>query len=230
MRRRTRTPVPGTQLVLTGLLVAALFAGSAAAQDIAVPRAGPIVVDGQLGEAAWQNGVSFPLAPGGEVRFVHDGSALYVGVRVPNGLLFHLCLASGDTVRVLHSSAAIGHATFSRDGTDWSRVADFAWALRGNQPADSIAVARQAHLGSQGWVANAQGGPQPAVTEFALDLARLGAGPRIGLAVAVATNPLSPLVWPDSVQDGCGEAPLLFGTAPPRASFTPRSWWPITLR
>jgi hypothetical protein len=74
-------------------------------------------VDGKIDDGEWAGATTHRLEGGGDLRLLKRGDFLYVAVHGAATGLASLCAAKGDTVRILHASAAIGEARYERRGT-----------------------------------------------------------------------------------------------------------------
>ncbi|NOT06828.1 MAG: hypothetical protein HOP28_01345, partial [Gemmatimonadales bacterium] len=127
-------------------------------QPQAVPRGSAPTLDGTIGPAEWTDAADLPLGTGGHLYLKHDGRDLHVAIRGSGLILADLCVERGDTVRVLHSSASLGTATYAPGGTDSrTRLGVFAWALRDGTAESRGPAGRQEHYDRFGWAATTVG-------------------------------------------------------------------------
>jgi hypothetical protein len=68
-----------------------------------------------------------PMTGGGEVSIRRDGEDLRVSVRGRRAGLASLCIGDHSRVRILHASAAVGEATYEREGERWALKSGFVW-------------------------------------------------------------------------------------------------------
>ena len=88
------------------------------------PR-GVATLDGTFANGEWSGAYVGQMTGGGEIRLMHDGGYLYLGVRRREDLVVTVCLYVGDSVTVLHSSAAIGAAVYRRTQNGWDLTKRF---------------------------------------------------------------------------------------------------------
>jgi hypothetical protein len=206
-------------------LLLVLMTGPALAADgppLAVPAGPAPTLDGSLDDAAWAGAARVPLHPEGEAFLVRDGSALYVGLRVPGRGLPSLALARERTIRVLHASASLGTAVYEPNDGRWTASRTFAWQCRDGQTEEGE---RERFLEAEGWLATtmAMGTGGEAEYRLAAELWQ-GAHTRLALVVCqLAAGPPTPCVWPARVADGTTDRTLLFGTCPD-LRFAPDTW------
>lgn len=192
---------------------------------VTVPR-GVATLDGTFSEGEWAGAYVGSLTGGGEVRLMHDGGYLYLGVRRREDLVVTVCLDRGDSVAVLHSSAALGSAVYQRGANGWDLTRRFSWSLRDSTTSTGARQEREAHLRREGWVAtNAYVGARTD-TEFQL---AMPAG-RMRLAVvpmSVGENYEETAWWPGRLADGCRARDLLSGDPPAQIHFAPETWMTV---
>ncbi|MGE0440581.1 MAG: hypothetical protein AB7L66_10420 [Gemmatimonadales bacterium] len=187
-----------------------LMAMALPGDTLRVPPGRVASLDGRIDPLEWAGATITSLSDGTEVLWMHDDRGVQLAVRGAPAIV-SVCLARGDTVTVLHASAALGTARFVRADTGWRRVADFVWD-RSAQDGDGREAAGE-------WRASPRGRP----VELEIGMSRLGAP----ASVAVAT--MAPTIgrWPPELADDCGSLGLLMGTAPLLARFNPAAWSPV---
>jgi hypothetical protein len=184
----------------------------------------PPQIDGHIGAEEWTGATKHTLTGGGELSLLTLGDSLYVGLRGPKAGLASLCIASGDRVRILHASAALGEGIFVRKGPTWSKATDFTWALRDSpRSGGPSASERTAFLQKAGWLANASASGSPE-REFQIQLAGVEA---IAVTFLATDDSLALSYWPPSVGDDCRTVKVPQGFLPDTATFRPDSWHPI---
>ena len=208
----------GAFLVSIGVACSSAGAPGADADALApLPR-----LDGVMEEGEWEGAEVHPLGEEGEVRFLREGSRLYVAIRGRAYGWAHVYLGGDEIVRVLHASAALGDATY-RKGDDgrWAVEGEFTWRMRDSTMTDEAAAARRNYLERHGWVATTNGMGDPPVHELVVDLDAVPAGGRI--AVLHATDPSETIAWP-STEDATREPGLVQGSTPASLDFEPSTW------
>jgi hypothetical protein len=83
-----------------------------AQSELRVPRRSAPRIDGRIGADEWAGSVEAALPDGGRVLMRHDGAYLYVAIRSGKHGFASTCVARGDTVRILHASAALADAMY----------------------------------------------------------------------------------------------------------------------
>jgi len=184
---------------------------------------GVATLDGTLSSGEWTGAYTDSLHGGGQIRLMHEGGYLYVGVRRREIPVVTVCLDRGDTVAVLHSSAALGTAWFRRAQGGWNIARGFTWELRDSTMSAGAQQEREAYLRREGWVATIAYMGARTDTEFKIAM-RSG---RVRLAVtpmSVGGSHEETAWWPGRNTDGCRTRDLLTGTAPARLQFAPAGW------
>ena len=131
-------------------------------------------IDGVFAEGEWDDARVLELSATKKVLLKHDGENLYVALDAPGGDLF---FNSGDRVRQIHSSFALGSREFSSaQNGSWAVVSTSPIALHGLQqkPAEEIDAALAEHLDENGWAASLIPMGNPYQTEFAVSFEWLG--------------------------------------------------------
>lgn len=195
--------------------------------SLVVPRGSAPALDGRFGEAEWAGGAAVELDAGGHARFLHDGARLHVAIQGPAEGWSHVYLARGDTVRVLHASAALGSVRYVRDADGaWSTDDAFVYELRDTSLSPAAEEGRAGYFVEHGWVGSLFGMGEPGAYEIAIDLARLG--PEVRIAVLFAGDPAAPTTWPP-LADGARDPVLVRGDAATPLSFQPETWATLQL-
>lgn len=220
-----------------------LVATSAALQ---IPRGNAVTIDGKLDEVEWADAAREKLTDGAELRLKADAEFLYVGLR-SGGLGWpQLYVWDDKVVRVLHASASLGTAIYSKaDGKAWKLEQGFAQELRGAKADDP---ARAAFLSKHGWLANTVGtsvslirtgvvtrGSEHDGLQNTVGVGDVGVGEfkiarrlfyesDLRLAVVFITLGRSLPSWPATLKDDCLKFELLPGIAPASLSFDPAQW------
>lgn len=159
-----------------------------------------------------QSGQAFALSGGGRLWLARTPDGLYVGLQPGDVGMAHICVAIGDRVNVLHSSASLGTATYAITGTVAQRLMPFTW----QQPTDL-----RAFLTAHRWTGTL---PTGAGTEREFLLGPEWATSGV-IRLAVVYGGVGPVRhWPATVSDDCTQTGLLFGEAPPAAVFRPADW------
>ncbi|MEW5915730.1 MAG: hypothetical protein AB1762_04970, partial [Gemmatimonadota bacterium] len=157
------------------------------------------------------------------------GNFLYVAVESSRSGFVSLCLVDGDSVRILHASAALGSVRYGRSGATWSSPdTAFVYGMRNTDTTDSARHERQSYLAQHGWVATTVRMGRGFQHEMQIALEHLGRAPRIAVAFFVigTGDAWSIQRWPDdlSAQDGCNDANLVRGSVPRGLRFDPSAW------
>src|SRR3977135_3966685 len=83
------------------LLMATTSSPSRASQEsIQIPQGNAIVVDGKIGADEWKGSLVQKVAGGGELRLMHDGPHLLIGLKAPSDGLTHICVSDGKDIYV----------------------------------------------------------------------------------------------------------------------------------
>ncbi len=210
------------------------------------PPGNPPILDGKLAPGEWDGALRQEFTDGGELLLMHSDGYLYLGIHanfdMPGGAVASVCLARGDQVFILHSSASLGTAIFQRDdsspanGTQWQATQTFEWAL--NKVIGYSAQEeqqRQQFLQENHWLANL--GTMSSSEEFEYQIAL----PDEPFSIAAAyllpprASKLQAAWWPASLADDCHKITLLQGdsgqrsSTPLRLKFAPETWATVAI-
>jgi len=218
-----------TAITLVDLILLVIMVGDSSLANheepsIQIPRGSPITLDGRVGDDEWNGALRQELSGGGEVRLMHDGAHLLVGVKGMKDGLVHICITDGKDIYVLHASAALGTAIYRRDESDvWQPVQPFTFGMRDKSQSQEAIAARASYQASHGWVATTFQMGNPGEVEFKLS-AKFKQGQVMKLAVVFASPPSAGQCWPKAVSDDCLKQTLIFGQTPSNLRFTPETW------
>lgn len=172
---RNPMPVSPVALAIAMVLVsAAAGAAQSGGPRVEVPHVRAATVDGVIDEAEWRGAWRTTLSQGTEVRLMHDGRRLFVGLSKLPGAAGWACAfvapAGRSPVRVLHASAQLGSAIYDAAGAGASSSGSGAWSPRSATYAWKVA---ERLVREEGWMANVSAKGDAAAREFAIDLDRL---------------------------------------------------------
>jgi len=169
-----------------------------------------------------------PLVNGGTVHLLHDAEFVYIGFHGPPNGWVHVYLADSDSVHVLHASAALGTATYTRQGALWSPVRGFTWEVRGQDLTDALRAERRAFQNRERWVASTMAMGTPGEIEVRIERDWIQSSDAI--AFVYATGPDVILYSPESLSDATIAPSLVRGDTPDSLQFTPDLWLRLGLR
>ena len=127
----------------------------------------------------------------------------------------NLAIAIGDEIWILHSSAALGSALYTRDESTWSLAHEFSWCCRSTDDD----AGRQALLEGEGWQANIGFAGDVGVVEYEVVRPWVGAL----AAVSYQTETSDPGYWPTDLS-GDAETELI-GPWPEAEEFHLDEWY-----
>jgi len=172
-------------------------------------------IDGVMEAGEWDGATSTVMTDGSPLRWMHSDEALYVALEGGGLGAVNLAIATGDEIWILHSSAALGSALYTRDESTWRLTHGFSWCCRST--ADD--TGRQALLDEEGWQANIGFAGDIGLVEYAVVLPWVD-----GLvAVSYQTESSDPAYWPTDLS-GDAEADLIGPWAEPK-DFNVDEWY-----
>jgi len=176
-----------------------------------------VSVDGEFSPGEWDGALTTALANGGELQLLHDQGYLYLGIRSREMGFGSLCVADGDQVKILHSSAGLGTAIFERDEQGWKRTQQFAYCCwQANQGQLNRFLERE------GWVASV--GPRGIPEEMEYQIAIPDGALTLAVVYVDDFTFETALYWPANLDDDCLGLALAAEDPPQRLSFSPGTW------
>ncbi len=210
------------------LLLADAAAFAAEPPAVHVPRGTPVVIDGRLSEGEWDRAATQRLPDGTLIRLQHDGRHVFLGIAAAQQGFPSLCVAQGETVRILHASAALGSVTYKRSAQEWTTGdTEFVYGMRNTALTEEARAERSEYLSRQGWLASTYRMSEGRVYELQISLALLPETSTLAVAYFVpAGDSGSVRAWPESLVpgDGCADDKLVRGYVPPKLRFEPKPW------
>lgn len=201
------------------LLIAALVFLPKAAHPQTGSAVGKINLDGHIQAQEWKNAQTHSLQRGGTVSIQQDSEFVYIGIKALRSGWTHVYVARGNSVFVLHASAALGTAEYAYDGSHWKLKQQFIWELRDEGLTKEETRRRIEFLKKRDWVGTVNGMHE---TDQEIILRRSAFdGP---IAVLHASDAASPHFWPAGLSDGTLHRDLIYGTAPDSLSFDISHW------
>ena len=165
------------------------------------------------------------------VRLRHDGQNLFAAVSSTGEGFPSLCVVQGDTIRVLHASAALGAVPYVRRGAEWSTSdTAFVYEMRNTALNEQAFRERREYLAQHRWVASTFRMGQGRSHEVQLSLQLLDHVPRIAMGYFRTQGAL--VSWPEplaSASEGCAEPVLVRGAVPEHPRFQPEMYVELEL-
>ncbi|MBL6980339.1 MAG: SUMF1/EgtB/PvdO family nonheme iron enzyme, partial [Anaerolineales bacterium] len=189
----------------------------------APPGISPII-DGTISSDEWADAQMIKLSHG-QLLLKQNGAYLYVGIISDHLGLGSLCVYRDEEVSVLHSSAALGTATYIQTDDEWQKTRDFSWSNRETSNSQSVLQARQRHLETENWVAS--NGNMGATNDMEYQIAMTDGAVRLAVTYLMSPDYKSTDYWPESLSEGCRDFEPLPGDAPKSVNFAPETWMTV---
>lgn len=189
-----------------------------AATPISVPRGAAPKIDGILG-AEWKDAKTLAEGEGHRILAKHDGKDFFLALEGDRTSIASIHMQQGDKVRILHASAALGEADYTRVGDKWNPGKGFQWACRRMDDSAESLVEQAKFYKDNGWLANTS--PRTAVREYRISKDILGPM-AIGLLAFEPESMLASL--PSKAEDDSLHAKLIGGWQPEGLAFAPHTW------
>jgi hypothetical protein len=188
-----------------------------------IPINADIHLDGIISDGEWAGAKQYELTGGGRLMIKKESNSLYVAMVADNKGWAHVYLSDGDTVRILHASAALGEALYVKKNNLWRNVQSFKWELRDRVYNEDLAKKQQDHFRQFGWVANNNNTGNGLVFEFKIDLLRAH-NDVSSFACLVAGASLDIHHFPATLNDNTVLQKLVQGNTPDSLQFNPAIW------
>lgn len=201
----------------------------------------PPVLDGQISPGEWNDALHQEFTGGGELLLMHSDGYLYLAVRTnfatPTDVVSAVCLAHGDQVSILHSSASLGTAIFERNSAQWQATQTFDWALNelSADPAEAERQ-RQTFLTENRWLATLGTATTTGEVEYQIAVPEEPFSLALAYLLPPRASRLEAAWWPAGLADDCRKVTLLQGdsgqgrSTPLRLKFAPETWVTVDLR
>jgi hypothetical protein len=230
MRRVSWTVLSSRPVLAIGGFCALAGSVPAVAQraSVEIPRLPAAVIDGKLSPGEWDGSYATTLPNGIRLFMRHDGDHLYLGLRLTSSGFPSLCITSGDTLRVLHSSAALASATYARSGSSWQMRKPFVFAMRSGDVGETGKAAQRAYLATERWVASNQA-MSGTEREMQVSLSLVDRNDlRLALGIYTSSND-GAVAWPAAVSDGCTSLKTVQGFLPDQLVIDRTNWARLVL-
>ena len=204
---------------------------------VSIPAGEPITLDGVLDSEEWSSASRYPLVSrhstasphsfggAGEFFLQRQGEEIAVGIRGNQPGFPHLAFSVGDSVWVLHASAALGSIVYERGTDTWALVRGPVWELRDPSLTALASRAREIYLDENGWVGTTAEMGREGDAEFLILPDRFG-GENARFAVVFLPVPITGETWgwPEGNSDEIGMLKLLTGPMPEELRLDPTGW------
>jgi len=182
---------------------------------LSVPSGAAPTIDGIMSAGEWHGAASIIMTNGRPLHWMYSDETLYVALEGGDLGAANLAIATGDETRILHSSAALGSALYTRAESTWLLTHGFSWCCRST----TDDTGRRALFDEEGRQANIGFAGDIGVVEYEV------AVPWVGGLVAVSyqTETSDPAHWPTDLSADA-EADLV-GPLPEAEEFNLDEWY-----
>ena len=141
---------PTTELRSTNAPSSATSSTAGGSGSLVVPAGIPNAIDGTLEPEEWDDALVTVVDDGSKLYWQEGDGYLFVAIEATDIGAMNLAVAGGDGVSILHSSAALGSASYGRADGQWELIRDFTWCCR----TSSEASERTELFEREGWQAS----------------------------------------------------------------------------
>lgn len=178
------------------------------------------VIDGTISPGEWEGARVEAFFEGSELLLLEREASWYIGIRAdtPEMIVVNLFINRGNEIDILHASAALGTATYHREGDDWLLFRDFTWWCRDTSESPEALAERETFYLLEHWVSTNTYIGSLNEAEFQIEKRE----DSLRLAVTFMIVPgNSPTYWPTSLTDASSR-PLY--QLPEKINFSPEEW------
>lgn len=189
---------------------------------LAVPPGEAPTIDGTLSPGEWEGAVVEAFADGSELLLQYEEPYLYLAIRssTPEMIVGNIFVEDGDTIRILHSSAALGTAIYQKEADAWRLAQGFDWRCRNSSDSAPAKAERDLFLQEEGWLAANSRMGTPNELEYQIEATR---GPvRLAANLLRSSEPDTKVPWPADLDDDCIKPTP--GGMPEQMEFAPGRW------
>lgn len=193
-----------------------------AKEPIVVPQGRSSALDGVMSPGEWDAAIVAPFADGSELLLMKDEGLLYVGIRAkePGTIAGNVLIHSGDEIKIMHSSAALGTAIYQQDKEKWTQTQDFFWRCRDTGNSEAAQAERAEFFQDEGWLAANGLMGTPNELEFKIMIPDQDF--RLAVVYIKSSPPYEKVPWPaDLGDDSIRQTP---GGLSLEMHFTPERW------
>ena len=217
---REESPIPTTPPTITP--VEPTQVSEAAPPEFTLPVGNEATIDGVFSPGEWDPAYQTELVGGGDLLLMQKDGYLYLGVRAKPEPVTSICVDQGDQVSILHSSAALGTATYQHGDQSWEKIRDFEWCCRETSDSPQAQQSRAEQLQRDNWVAN--NGLTGAAEEVEFKILMPEGLLRLGVTSIGAPDYRDIAWWPQVLADDCRSLRMIQGETPDQAQFSLEKW------
>jgi hypothetical protein len=194
---------------------------------ISVPEGTPPTIDGVMDEGEWDKALVKTAGDGSDILIKQAEGILYVGIRsnTPEMIVGNVHIASEDTIRIMHASAALGTAVYTRSINGWEQQQAFNWRCRSTSSSEAAQAERAVFLEDEGWVAANSRIGKPNELEYHIVLPETSF--QLAVNILRSSNPAIKVPYPADLDDDV-ILPTP-GGLPATMHFTPETWLHIAV-
>ena len=175
-----------------------------------VPLGAQPVLDGTIDSDEWADAAAFELGESSTLYLKRANGHVFLAIRATTMGIPSPLIVRGEDVFVLHASAALGTAIYSRQDGVWLQTQAFVWQCRELGFGPSAVAAREAFLEQEGWLGTV--GRLGARTEFEYQILLDGESLRVLFLFMEASQRV--LSWPATPEETMHDLPLITGPIP----------------
>jgi hypothetical protein len=192
---RSRLLVAGMGL---GLIIPLGVSAQGTTPLVDVPAGIPVVTDGVMQLDEWPDALVIPIQEGVSLHLKHANGSLLLALETTVTVAVNVLASMNDQIRIMHSSAALGTATYVQGDEIWNRELDFVWRCRNRTMSAAAIAQRELFLMEEGWLASITYQGTLNHVEYEIQDARSIS--QLMLVIIPASDPSAYFQWPSGVE------------------------------
>ncbi len=180
------------------------------------------VIDGVLQPSEWDQAEIEFFEDRSELFLLYAEDHLYLAIKAASAEMItaNVFISNGESVEILHTSAALGTAEYLPEGDTWRKIKDFEWCCRSTLDNASSRAMRDAFYYTEDWLGiNTYNGNENEL-EFKIRLS--GSEKYLAVNFLRVNSIEDKNVWPAGISDGPAQPTV--GGFPETMDFSPENW------
>lgn len=183
-----------------------------------------IHLNGKVDEVEWKGAKEYQINSDCKVFILQEKEVLYAALVSKKKIWAHTYLSDGETVQVMHASAALDDVTYRKVQSVWRTEETFQWGFREQVYTSDVQAKMDSYFQANGWVANNGNMADGKIIEFKIDISQTGP---LFFTCVMADYDLNLSHFPSIINDDTILPRLVQGNTPDSLKFEPVKWLKI---
>jgi hypothetical protein len=170
----------------------------------------------------WSDSLVIPIQEDVSLLLKHADGSLLLALETTAAVAVNVLALMNDQVRIMHSSAALGMATYVQGDESWSLALDYVWRCRNRTMSAAAIAERELFLEEEGWLASITF--LGAHTQMEYEIQDAAIISRIMLVIIPTASASTYTQWPSGV-----EQDILPGVLPATGRMDLSQWATLTI-